>query len=93
MNTSLILAFLCFVLILPTGCSQIGINVGADQTGTLGGIEPKVRWSTSGEVAGIDVAVSTSLQVYQEHPRMLYSHLIIWKFSIFYGRSSLSGWY
>jgi hypothetical protein len=36
---------------------QIGINVGEDQSGTLGGIEPRIKWSTSGEVAGIDVEV------------------------------------
>lgn len=39
---------------------KIGINVGADQSGTLGGIEPKIRWSNSGEILGLDVAVRTN---------------------------------
>lgn len=37
--------------------SQIGINVGDAQSGTLGGIEPKIKWGTSGTVAGCDVEV------------------------------------
>lgn len=42
----------------------IGINVGADQTGTLGGIEPTVRWSTNGAVAGIDVAGGIEMRIF-----------------------------
>lgn len=40
--------------------AQIGINVGEGQTGNLGGIEPKIKWATSGVVAGCDVEVSSA---------------------------------
>ena len=37
--------------------TQIGINVGEGSSGTLGGIEPRILWSNSGTVAGLNVEV------------------------------------
>ena len=35
----------------------VGINVGEEQSGSLGGIEPRIKWATNGQVAGFDVEV------------------------------------
>lgn len=50
---------LSFVAVVSAGVPRpeilVGINVGEEQKGSLGGIEPRVKWATSGEVAGFDV--------------------------------------
>ena len=33
------------------------MNIGADTTGNLGGLEPKVQWQTAGIIQGCDVEV------------------------------------
>eukprot|EP00934_Nitzschia_sp_Nitz4_P005775 Nitzschia sp. Nitz4//scaffold304_size22322//13444//14659//NITZ4_008572-RA/size22322-snap-gene-0.2-mRNA-1//1//CDS//3329547073//5765//frame0 len=42
---------------------SVGLNVGEDQKGSLGGIEPKVKWGTSGEVAGVGVEGGVEMTV------------------------------
>jgi hypothetical protein len=36
---------------------QIGLNVGEDASGKLGGLEPRIKWQTGGDVVGFDVEV------------------------------------
>jgi len=41
----------------------IGMNIGADTTGALGGLEPRVQWSTNGIVQGCGVEGGVDLTV------------------------------
>jgi len=41
----------------------IGMNIGADTTGSLGGLEPRVQWQSNGIVQGCDVEGGIDLTV------------------------------